>query len=139
MSRRATKAILAACPNVVPLPTAAPRRIENSRWKEQRQASGSARAVSPFKDRYIAPQVRAKLPDAAALLLLDRSAELLLAIAIFEALEEPQKKRVRSQCEMLKFTGPSARGAAVVIQLRTIGDSVDLDAAMKVLKDRGDA
>lgn len=135
MFQRLTKAVLAASPNIVRLPTAAPRQVSNRRFTEQRQAAGLARRSSPFKDRYIHPQVRAKLPDAAALLLVDRTPELLLSIALFEALNEDQKQRVRNQCEMLKFTGPEARGAAVLVQLRTIGDSVDLDAAMTLLRE----
>lgn len=139
MRQRLTKAALATSPNVVRLPTAAPRMVDNHRFAAQRRAGGKARKESPFADRYISPCVRAKLPDAAALLLLDRTPELLLSIALFEALSEDQKRQVRSQCEMLKFTGPSARAAAAVIQVRTIADSVALDAALTLLRQNPEA
>jgi hypothetical protein len=136
MANRLTKAILASSPNVVPLPSAARRQVNNSRFSEQRKASSQARKASRFKERYIQPFVRAELPDAAALLLVEHTPELLLSIAMFEALTEEQRKQVRDQCEMLKFTGPAARGAAVLTQVRTIGDSTALDAAMKLLRER---
>ncbi|MXO75351.1 hypothetical protein GRI40_09010 [Altererythrobacter aerius] len=109
--------------------------VNNHRFAEQRKAGTQARQKSPLAERYIHPRVRAKLPDAASLLLLERTPELLLSIALFETLTEQQKGQVRAQCEMLKFTSASARAAAAVIQLRTIGDSVDLDAAMKLLRE----
>lgn len=139
MRQRLSKAALAASPNVVRLPTAAPRMVDNYRFAEQRRAGRAARESSPFADRYIHPHVRAKLPDAAALLLVERTPELLLAIALFETLDEEKRRQVRAQCEMLKYTGPSARGAAALIQIRTIGDSVNLDAAMSLLQERPDS
>lgn len=135
MRQRATKAILAISPNVVPLPTAAPRMVDNHRFAAQRKAGRQAKDASPFKARYIDPQVRAKMPDAAALLMVERSPELLLAIAIFEALDEPQKRQVRGQCQLLKTTGAAARGAAVMTEVRTIGESLALDAAMAKVRE----
>lgn len=40
---RLTKAILAASPNVVQLPTAASRRVNNNRYREQWKAGQAAR------------------------------------------------------------------------------------------------
>ena len=37
--------------NVVRLPTAAPRRVNNYRYKEQRRAAVAARSGTPFVDR----------------------------------------------------------------------------------------
>jgi hypothetical protein len=119
--------------NVVRLPTAAKRKVQQRNNKHYRALVPAMRAEWPGK--YIAPHVREKIPDAAALLLVERTPELLLSIALFEALSEEQRNQVRSQCEMLKYTSPAARGAAALIQIRTIGDSVSLDAAMKLLRE----
>lgn len=119
--------------NVVRLPTAARRKVQQRYNKQYRAAAAEMRAQWP--GRYIPPHVRAQLPDAAALLLMERTPELLLAIAMFEALDEGQRMQVRAQCEMLQHTGPAARGAAASIRRRTIGDSVSLDFAMKLVKE----
>jgi len=121
--------------NVVRLPSAARRKVEQ-RWnKHTRPVAFEMRRQWPGK--YINHTIREKLPDAAALLLIDRSPELLLSIAIFEALDEERRSQVRAYLEMLKHTGDSARGAAAIVQLRTIGDQVSLDAAMKLLRGEG--
>ncbi|GMM92241.1 hypothetical protein MTsN3n11_05430 [Qipengyuania sp. MTN3-11] len=39
---------------------------------------------------------------------------------------------------MLKGTGLSARSAAVAIQVRTIGDSVNLDTACNLIREHDD-
>ncbi|KRA80307.1 hypothetical protein [Altererythrobacter sp. Root672] len=124
---------MGAATNVVRLPTAARRKVQQRYNKHFRAIVPEMRAQWPGE--YIDPGVRAKMPDAAALLLVERSPELLLAIAMFETLTEEQRTSVRNRCEMLKYTGASARGAAALIQIRTIGDSVNLDAAMKLLKE----
>jgi hypothetical protein len=132
---RLTKAAIAASPNVVRLPTAAPRQVINWRFAEQRRASIASRKDSPFRHRYIDPHVRAKLPDAAALLEVERTPELLLALAIFQALAPEQQAQVRADCEIMKHTGIAARGAATMVQVRTYGDSASLDAAISLLRE----
>lgn len=135
MMQRLSKAALAASPNVVRLPTASSRMVDNYRFKEQREAGRRAKNASPFKTRYIDPQVRAKLPDAAALLLVERTPELLLLLAIFESLSMAQQLQIRAQCDLFKHTGAAGRGAAMLVETRTIADSVTLDAALKVLRE----
>ncbi|WP_390548122.1 hypothetical protein [Qipengyuania sp. MTN3-11] len=72
------------------------------------------------------------------MLALQRTPELLLALLIFQSLDEPQRIIVRRRCEMLKGTGLSARSAAVAIQVRTIGDSVNLDTACNLIREHDD-
>lgn len=122
--------------NVVRLPGAARRKVQQRYNKHFRQVVPAMRAE--WTGEYISPEVRRKLPDAAAMLLLERTPELLLCLAIFESLTPDQQMRVRESCESMKFTGAAARTAAVAIQTRTIGDSVTLAAAMKVLSARGE-
>lgn len=122
----------ASTSNVVRLPTAARRKVQQRYNKHFRANVPEMRAQWPGK--YIHPGVRAKLPDAAALLLMERTPELLLAMAMFQALTEEQRQSGRNDCEILKYTGPAARAAAATIQIRTIGECVDLDA-MKLLRE----
>lgn len=77
--------------NVAILPTAAPRQVCNSRFADQRKASIKARRVSPFRDRYIAPQDRRAREFAAELMEVGRTPELIISAAIFRTLTAEQK------------------------------------------------
>ena len=118
--------------NVVRLPTAARRKVQQRYNRHFREAAREMRKEWPGE--YISPHVREKLPEAAALLQLERTPELLLVLAIFQALSPEQQQQVRADCEMMKYTGAAARAANAAIQIRTIGESFDLHAAMERLR-----
>src|SRR5689334_12786579 len=58
MARRLTTATLAASPNVVRLPTAAPRRINNTRYRQPRRAAQVERKAQPWPGETLLPAVR---------------------------------------------------------------------------------
>lgn len=135
MTALATKGGASAPSNVVRLPSAAPRQVQQRRNRFTRAVAAELRAQWPGE--YIHPGIRAKLPDAAALLCVERTPELLLVVAMFETMSEEQRAQVRAYFEPLKHCNVAARGASVLIQLRTIGDQVNLDAAMQLLRREG--
>ena len=124
-----------APPNVVRLPTAARRQVQQRRNRYTRAAAAELRAQWPGE--YISPGIREKLPDAAALLCLERTPELLLAVAMLETMDEDRKAQVRAYLEPLKHHNESARAASALIGLRTVGDQINLDAAAKLLRGEG--
>ncbi len=115
--------------------TAAPRQVQQRRNRFTRAVAAELRAQWPGE--YIHPGIRAKLPDAAALLCVERTPELLLAVAMFETMSEERRAQVRAYLEPLKNYNAAARGAAILVEPRTIGDQVNLDAAMQLLRREG--
>lgn len=96
MTRRVTKAALAAA-NATMLPTAAPRRVNNYRYADQRRASRAAREASPFHARYLAPYDREADRLAEEITAIKQTPELLILSAILRTMEAEQATRVLEQ------------------------------------------
>lgn len=93
---RATKAALAAL-NVVVLPTAAPRQVDNYRYADQRRAMREARAGNRFADRYKHPHDREAERLAAELTTIEQSPALLIVSAMIRTMDADAVTKVLEQ------------------------------------------
>jgi hypothetical protein len=99
----------AAASNVVPLPTAA-KRIVRQRYGRRNAFYEAKQACAQFPDRFIFPSVRAAMPEAELLVDVRRTPELMLAIAILEALPDDLQTAARERLKEKALEG--SRGAA---------------------------
>ncbi len=125
---RLTKAHLAAG-NIVALPTAAPRQVDNHRFADQRRASLAARKASRFTDRYQHHQQREADRLAKELTQIQQTPELLIVSAILRTMEADTVTRVLEQLAPGAVTGstPHAQAVTTVKASRlNLGQQMDL-------------
>ena len=134
MASTQNSAAAAAPSNVVRLPTA-PRRQVQQRWNRwTREAARELRQQWPGE--YIAPHVRKMLPLAARVAEMRLTPELRLALTIFDALDERAQAKVRIQTKLNALKGSAESeiaDAALECCGMSIGDQHSLAAALKQL------
>lgn len=133
--------------NVVRLPTAAPRKVDNRRFAEQRQAARAARKGSPFEGRFIHGGIRPYLETANDYYDCAPSPELALALAIFKTLPLADQSAIMAGLACQADRGsPAHRKARSVIRVeRTLANDerlgVDrnalIGALLQVSNERG--
>jgi len=107
-----------AATNLVRLPTAASRKVDNHRWAEQRKAGKRAKAESRMADRYIRPEVRRMLPTAERYYDLMPTPELAVAMAVFHALPFDIQAAAVARMDAMAERGSVAHlGARAVIDV----------------------
>jgi len=128
-----------AC-NVVRLPTAAPRKVDNNRFKEQRRAASVAREHSPFHERYVQPCVRAAMPDARLINDVVLSPALLIAEALLAHADPEMRAKIVAHLAPGAVVGSEAHQQAVAIIRRhkqCLGDKFAFDAARALVAEEG--
>lgn len=119
---RATKAMLGA-PNVVPLPTAAPRMVDNHRYAGQRRAVRAARQAAPWPGVYKLPFWRER--ERENRLIADhgqRSPEMLIIMTMFELMPTDQRQALAEKVQSYAAAigdGPSELAALITRRLAT--------------------
>jgi hypothetical protein len=116
---RATKAALAS-PNVVRLPTAAPRKVSNVRYAEQRKAVRVAREREPWPGEHKWPFQRAQEAEEAVLGTAKRTPELLIVMTMLELMEPEQKAKIAERVATFAAAlndDPSAAAALITNKL----------------------
>lgn len=93
---RATKAALAAS-NVVALPTAAPRQVNNSRYAAQRQARLALRHEQPWPGEHKWPHLRRQDVEDRLCATMERSPELLIVMTMFELMGVDQQQELAAK------------------------------------------
>ena len=83
--------------NVVALPSAAARKVDNFRFAEQRRAVSAARKASPLCARYLSPEDRKADQLAQDLIGIDKTPALLIVSAILRTMDADQYQRVAEQ------------------------------------------
>lgn len=129
---RLTKAALAAG-NIVALPTAATRNVDNYRFAEQRRAVMAARQTSPFADRYRAPSERTADKLAAEVSTIEQTPALLIVSAMLRALDPAAITKVLEQLAPGADAGrPAHRQAVATVKASTLdlGEQFDLLRAL---------
>lgn len=127
-------ATAASITNVVQLPTAARRQVQQ-RWNKQtRHIAGELRKEWPGE--YLPPCIRAKLPDAELLLDNRLTPEQVAVMAIFETMEPEAKLRALNHLRLcaMAIAGTASATALALLRPRSFGDQVNLDAAMNHLR-----
>lgn len=132
---RLTKAILATSPNVVKLPTAASRQVNNNRFAEQRAAKAAVRKVQPWPGESLRRGGWQAVEQAKTFDSLEQSPALVLAMMIARALPSEIREKVVSDLAAGASINEDAKGAlsAVKFATMTVGDVCDLDAARAYL------
>lgn len=135
---RLSKAQLAG--NVVILPTAAARRINNHQFADQRRASFAARQASPFKSRYRHHQEREADRLAAELAAIEQTPALLIVSAMVRALDEAAVTKIMEQLApgaVVKRLPNEQAVAAVKASRLNVGQHFDLLRALDRLRAEG--
>jgi hypothetical protein len=136
---RLSKAVLASG-KVVPLPGAATRQVDNSRYADQRRASRAARQETPFADRYKpwydreADQLAADLSD------IRQTPELLILSAMLRTMEAEAVTKVLEQLAPGAVTGSEPHRQAVTTikaSRLNLGQQFDLSRAFDRLRGEG--
>lgn len=83
--------------NVVALPGAAPRKVDNYRFADQRRAAGNARKESPFAERYRHHHAREADRLAADLSAITQTPALLIVSAILRTMDADAARKVMEQ------------------------------------------
>lgn len=139
MSSRAIslRELRAACPeNVAILPTAASRQV-HQRWnKASRAARSELRERYGARFPYTLPGIRAAMRDAQLILKLEESPELAMILAVWKALPTDTRDEAEKSLRLMALAGGPAEQALAVVKRRSIGEQVDLDAALNRLRER---
>lgn len=136
----ATRAIAASAANVVRLPTAAPRKINNNRFREQRRAASALRKESAFTDRYIDPCVRAALPDARLFNEITLTPGLLIASTLLDLIEPEIRDQLVKRLSIGAAVGRKPHQQALMLirrQRQCVGDEYAFRAALIVAAEEG--
>lgn len=113
---------------VVRLPTAAPRKVEQTWNRRTRQGR---KALPQFTGEHISQQRRNALKDAKILLEMDSaSAAICLALAIFDSMAPAAKARIRSKI-IERGRGRDFGPLAVLLEPRNFGQQWDLQWALE--------
>jgi hypothetical protein len=126
--------------NVYVLPTAAPRRVDNYRFAEQRRASLVARKASPFADRYQHHQEREANQLAVDLTAIDQTPALLIVSAILRSMDDEAVTKVLEQLAPGAVAGRPAHCQAVATVKASrlnLGQQFDLIRALNRLNGEG--
>lgn len=121
---------------VVRLPTAAKRQVQNARYSAQRAAAIARRQEWPGE--YIHHGQREARKHAAELLAIEPSPALLIAAAIYAALDTTQRVAVMGKLAPDIVRGvPEAKQAFAVLRAMTlnIGQQLDLDRALRRMRE----
>lgn len=126
--------------NVVRLPTAAPRKVQQPHNKAGREARQALREASPWPGEYVFPCVRNAMPIAETLLRADRTPALVLATAIVQVLDEDTRLRVIGALARHGNVEGVREALAVVRATElTVGEMYNLCQAMDYLRERSSA
>lgn len=135
-----TSAAALAAPNVVALPNAAARKVDNYRYADQRRAVLAARKDSPLCANYRAPWARKADRLAEELAGIEQTPALLIVSAILRTIDADQYMRVLAQLAPGAVSGrkPVMQAIATVKASRlNIGEQLDLYRAFD--RQRGEA
>jgi len=130
MARTASAALPS---NVVRLPTAAARQVDNYRYAAQRRAALAARCGSPFPDRHRSPWQREADTVADMMAGVETGAGIRIITAVLHALDMDQRRAVVERLAVESLSGaPEARQAVAVAKsaAMTLGQQMDLVRAL---------
>lgn len=133
---RLSKAQLAG--NVVVLPTAAARQVDNYRYADQRRAGRALKDASPFNAGYLAPHDREADKLADVITAIKQTPELLILSAMLRTMEADAVAKVLEQLAPGAVAGSVAHAQAVAtvkVSRLNVGRQMDLMRAF----DRRDA
>jgi len=119
--------------NVVRLPTAAARQVDNYRYAAQRRAALAARCGSPFPNRHRSPSQREADTVADMLAGVEAGAGIRIVTAVLHALDMEQRRAVVERLAVESLSGaPEARQALAVAKsaAMSIGQQLDLVRAL---------
>ena len=125
---------------VVKLPTAAPRKVKNSRWKEQRSAAGELRSSHPWPLDVTMPYQREALARAQAINSIEKTPALVTIQALLTLLPENTRKALIDTINADAHKDDAHMQALEIAKStmpRSKGETYDLIQAFKYLADQG--
>ena len=142
MHRRSLRSLRRDLPeNVVILPTAAQRQVQQ-RWnKETRAAKRALQEAHPWPGEHLFPGQREAIRRAKVIRSVERSAALRIAVAALGALDDASRAKAMSWLAVESLSGTTEAKQALEIArcaAMTVGEHYDLDFALKWLAERPD-
>lgn len=138
MTSRWRSALALKAPNVVCLPTAAPRQVRQPCNKAGRAARQKLREAQPWPGEYILPSRRAALRTAEKVVDAGSSATgLTIALALADMLDDELRVRLIGKIAASGSPAASAAIAMIDCQRITVGERIDLEWALERLRSRG--
>ncbi len=135
---RATKAALAS-PNVVALPTAAPRQVQQQYNRASRAARGALREACPWPGQYHHPQQREAMRKADIIRQMPVTPELLLVSMLLQTVPEDAFLKIVERLAPSVAAGDQLSVQALTVlqcSRMTIGEQFDFLRAQQQLSDR---
>ena len=126
--------------SVVRLPTAAPRKVNNGRFAEQRKASRALKDQTAHRFNHIFPTIRAQLPAAKAIKSMAQTTELLLIEELFSYLGRDAIEAIAARLAARREAYPDCQHTEAAHSFvsakapKTFGDQVSLFAALDILE-----
>lgn len=120
--------------NVVRLPTAAPRRVQQPCNKAGRAARDALREADPWPREYVSPGRRVALQRAEELSSVQQTPALALALAMFAEMDEDARLRVIGRVAGSGSTAARQAIALVRAETATFGEKWDLMWAIERLQ-----
>lgn len=125
---------MSAAENVTRLPTASKRIVRQKCNRASRAARTALREQQGQEFPYINPGSRAAMKDAELILNCKRTPELSLVMAMWTAMPEDMREQATAMLKIMAMGGGSAEQALALVKRRTVGERVDLDRMMDLLK-----
>lgn len=122
--------------NVVRIPTAAARKVDNHRFREQRIQARQLKAGEAHRFTHLWPAQRASMRDAETFVALEMTPALMIASAIFETLQPAQQEAAMVHVGKYKGSEKAQREALLTMRLcrpMTIGEGCNFRAALQAL------
>lgn len=120
--------------NVVRLPTAARRQVQQRKNKDARAARVALREACPWPGQYVAPWVREADRKAEAIRRIERTPGLLIALTVLQAIPEAQRAHAMLAIERLAGTGDQAAIEATALATAVILRAADMEVLAKLVQ-----
>ena len=122
-------------PNVVILPTAARRQVQQNYNESTRAERRRLREENPWPGQHLYPGQRRAIENAKLVQEVERTPELAMLLAIFAALDPETRAKVDEQLALMGIGGcRRVRQAQALLSIRTLGDRLDSDFAFRYLE-----
>lgn len=126
--------------NVVRLPTAAPRKVDNNRYSAQRAPKIALRKETAHRFNYQHPGTRAAADDAATYLETNLTPALLIVAAMFKHMPPEAQEEVMRSVDLYTLRGSKAHAQAMLAMKMsrpmTVGACMDFANALSAISSR---
>lgn len=139
-STRKTTGAPSGASNVVRLPNAAARQVNNWRYSAQRKAGRALKAASPFNGRYVDPSTRAGRALAEQAMAITQTPALVIVSAILHSMDSEAFAKVAAELAPAALgNNEAARQALATLRISrmNVGQQLDFFRGLDFLRGEG--